>query len=251
MTRRIACVLVLSLIATLFLSIPTTAVDITDLLHQELIKTKIIQETETEPLVFDVVPLYNQLDYAHIPYGEGHRTIATSGCGITCLAMVATYLTDTVYTPAELAARFASRYAWHGTSASIFPDSEELLGLKYDKTTYSWDEAYAALQNGQVIVTLVSAGNIFTNGGHYIVLAGLTETGKIIVNDPNGANYTKLANGFKNGFYPEDIAYKNQGYFIYARKDAPLAEITNGSVFAKEFVDEDLFNYINKKLNAD
>lgn len=249
MIKKIAILLVLTILLSLILTTSASAISLEDLLHQELLKNKATQESQTE-LVFDKVPLYNQLDYAAYSYGEGDRTIATSGCGITCLAMVATYLTDTVYTPVELAERFASRYAWHGTSASIFPDSEELLGLNYDKTTYSWDEAYAALKNGQIIVTLVGAGNIFTNGGHYIVLTGVTKDGKILVNDPNGANYTKLANGFKNGFYPEDIAYDNHGYFIWERKDAPIAEISNGSFFAKEFVNEGLFNYINTRLNA-
>ena len=43
------------------------------------------------------VPRYFQTDYPYIKFGNG--TIATSGCSITCLAMVATYLTDHEYTP--------------------------------------------------------------------------------------------------------------------------------------------------------
>ena len=249
MIKRISIIIVLSILLTMIITPSVQAISISEYFQQELIRSSLAQTAAEAELVFYEVPLYNQLDYDDVPYGQGSRTIATSGCGITCLAMVATYLTDTVYTPADLAERFASKYAWQGTSASIFPDSEELLGLNYDKTTYRWEEEYEALKNGQVIVTLVGAGNIFTNGGHYIVLAGLTEDGKIIVNDPNGANYKRLKNGFENGFYPEDIAYDNHGYFIWERKDAPLEEIDSGSFFAKEFVNEGLFRYINNGLN--
>ena len=40
-------------------------------------------------------PLYSQLDYPNKRFGSG--TVATSGCGITSLAMVATYLTGHAY----------------------------------------------------------------------------------------------------------------------------------------------------------
>ena len=49
-------------------------------------------------------PLYSQLDYPNKRYGSG--TVATSGCGITSLAMVATYLTGHAYFPDELAGYF-------------------------------------------------------------------------------------------------------------------------------------------------
>lgn len=229
---------ILLLIVMLFtVAIPASAEGLNEELLKMIISNKVTEEQENTKLVFDEVPLFNQLDYSDYKYGQAPRTIATSGCGITCLAMVATYLTDTVYSPIELAERFGDKYAWHGTSASIFPDSEELLGLDYDRTTYSWDVVYEALKNGQVAVALVNSNSIFTNGGHYIVLAGLMPDGKIIVNDPNGANYTKLANGFKNGFYPIDISYGASGYFIWEKKVDPDT-VANASFFTQEFVME-------------
>ena len=50
------------------------------------------------------VPLYFQNDYPDQRYGNG--TVATSGCGITSLAMVATAMTGYVYRPDELADYF-------------------------------------------------------------------------------------------------------------------------------------------------
>ena len=61
-------------------------------------------ETQPEKTVIDAVPRYYQSDYPYIKFGYG--TMATSGCSVTCLAMVATYLTDQVYTPEQMAYHF-------------------------------------------------------------------------------------------------------------------------------------------------
>lgn len=234
--KLMSVLLVVTIMSTFF--VPANAEGIEDEIIKTMISNKITEEQEDTALVFDEVPLFNQRDYADYSYGEAPRTIASSGCGITCLAMVATYLTDTVYSPIELAERFGDEYAWHGTSASIFPDSEELLGLNYDKTTYDWDVVYKALQNGQVAIALVNANSIFTSGGHYIVLAGLTEDGKIIVKDPNGYNYDKLKNGFANGFYPVDIYYGGSGYYIWEKKETQ--EVTTKEIIiVEELIDNE------------
>ena len=62
------------------------------------------QPTEPELQSVDAVPLYFQTDYPDTLYGSG--TIETSGCSITSLAMVATYMTGHVYMPDELAGYF-------------------------------------------------------------------------------------------------------------------------------------------------
>ena len=50
------------------------------------------------------VPLFFQTDYPNDRYGSG--TVASSGCGITSLAMVASYMTGHTYYPDELADYF-------------------------------------------------------------------------------------------------------------------------------------------------
>ena len=52
------------------------------------------------------IPLYFQTDYPEIRYGAG--SIATSGCSVTCLAMVATALTGHEYMPDQLAEYFSA-----------------------------------------------------------------------------------------------------------------------------------------------
>ena len=164
------------------------------------------------------VPLFNQKDYPDAPYGI-YGSVSTHGCGITCLAMVATYLHDRFYAPDVLAEQFGSYNTEHGSEWRLFEDSAEELGLDLEKRTYSWDEVEAALANGQVVISLQSGG-IFTDGGHFIVLTGMNENGRITVNDPYGGNYQNgnLQYGFANGFTASQVRSNGGPYWIYAPK---------------------------------
>ena len=63
-----------------------------------------VTEPDTaEPYWLDI-PLYFQNDYPETMFGTG--SVASSGCSITCLAMVATYMTGREYLPDELARYF-------------------------------------------------------------------------------------------------------------------------------------------------
>ena len=86
---------------------------------------------------------------------------------------------------------------------------------------YDWDVVIDALNNGQPVVCLQKSG-LFTNSGHFIVLTGLTEDGKIIVNDPNGNNWNKntiMFEGFQNGFTERQIKQSAVAYWIYGEKE--------------------------------
>lgn len=187
----------------------------------ELIKRELVKEVEkpTEE-IYEEVPLYWQTDYPDIPYGD-YGTIASHGCGITSLAMVATYLTDIEYTPVVLAEQFGNYNTPRGSYWSLFKDSAEVLDLGYVRQTSSWEEAYDALKENRVVIVICSSESIFTSGGHFIVLAGLTEDGKIIVNDPNKWNYKKqaLADGFENGFTEVEVYTGAKAFWIYEQKN--------------------------------
>ena len=114
-------------------------------------------------------------------------TFGLTGCGPTSLAMVYQGLNRTVdRTPHDMAVLaeergFMSEY--NGTDGTFFTSIAGELGLN------CW-EAYPDASN---IVDELSAGNViianlapgyFTVGGHFFVLAGLTDDGKVIVNDP-------------------------------------------------------------------
>lgn len=167
----------------------------------------------------DKVPLYNQLDFPNTPYGR-YGSVASHGCGITSLAMVASYLQDVEYSPADLAKQFGNYNTEKGSYWILFEDSAKVLGLDLQERTYDTKVVMEALRNGQVVIALQGKG-LFTDGGHFIVLTGLTEEGKILVNDPNGANYYKnstLIKGFAQGFTPKQVFADGGPYWIYAKK---------------------------------
>ena len=129
------------------------------------------------------VPLYFQTDYPDTRYGHG--TVATSGCGITSLAMVATYLTGHDYYPDELAHYFGGRAE---NNIQRLEYGSDTLQLPWRKAKDFWDVT-AALNDGDIVIALMSSSSIFTSSQHFIVLTGLNEDGKIMVNDPYEPNY--------------------------------------------------------------
>ena len=164
------------------------------------------------------VPLYFQADYPHVPYGR-YGTVASHGCGITCVAMAFTYLLDYEILPDQLALEFGHYNTEHGSYHSLFPDSAEVYGLTGERT-YDWDTVVEALEAGHIVIANPTE-NIFTDGGHFILLYGITEDGKILVHDPNKYNYTKgwtLMDGFENGFEQKYIKWCSP-FWIYQLKD--------------------------------
>ena len=186
--------------------------------------------------ILNEVPRYNQLEYTQ-PYGNvtldsngAQATIRNSGCGITCLAMVASYVNDDpTLTPDVLAERYGKYNTSVGSAWSLFTETSQELGLGEVKQVHDWGagEIEQALRDGCIIISNQRGGK-FTTGGHYIVLTGISEVTnengeteiKIHVNDPNGANWEKgnMVDGFENGFRPEDIKYHSAAYWIYEPK---------------------------------
>ncbi len=157
------------------------------------------------------MPLYYQTDYPDIRYGSG--TIASDGCGITSLAMVATYLTGHTYLPDELADYFGG---YTGNNVERLEYASDMLRLPW-KEAENWHEAESALAQGDVVIVLENGKSIFTQGQHFIVLTGLTEDGKILVSDTYKPNYDKwdMKEGFKNGFTEGQICAGWSGAWIY------------------------------------
>lgn len=165
------------------------------------------------------IPLFNQNEYSE-PYGN-YGTVASHGCGITCVAMLDSYYKDTTTSPAFLAKVFGNYNTSVGSLWSLFPDTASKLEIPYQGQTYSWTEVVKALQNGQPVVSIQNENGVFTSGGHFILLTGITVDGRILVNDPNGNNYRKpaLQDGYANGFSQQIIQQGSSGsYWIYGVK---------------------------------
>lgn len=130
------------------------------------------------------IPHYLQTDYGNIPYGGG--SIATSGCGPTSFAMVASYLTGKTITPVDAVSWCGNSYykPGVGTYWSYFAAAASHFGCGSVTQTNDPNKVLQALSEGHPVISSQSAG-LFTRGGHFIVLRGVTASGKVLVNDPN------------------------------------------------------------------
>lgn len=176
-------------------------------------------ETVPVKVIYDYVPVYFQTDYPDVEFGKG--TIATSGCSITCLAMVATYLTDQEYTPPQLAQNFGS-YGETNIDRLNYGIQQMQLPCRY---TYDADETLQAVREGKVAIALMGETSIFTNSQHFIAIVGMGEYGKFLVNDPMEANYTAgsrhMKESFATGFSHIDLRSGFSGAWIFDKEAMP------------------------------
>lgn len=128
-------------------------------------------------------------------YGSG--PMGLTGCGPTCLSMVAIYLTgNTDLTPAWMA-DYAMNNGYYdyednsGSYWSLMTDGAYGLGIDVVEITTEEDRMIRNLDVGNPIIAIVGEGQ-FTDGGHFIVITGHSD-GYFTVNDPNSvANSERL-----------------------------------------------------------
>ena len=173
---------------------------------------------EEKPAV-KVVPRYYQTDYPHIKFGNS--TIATSGCSVTCLAMVATYMTDQEYTPVQMAYHFG-RYGKNNIQRLDYGLSE--MQLPYERLS-SVIDVLDRIRHGKIAIAMMDDESVFTNEQHFIVIAGMTEDGKFIVHDPLGDNYEdapmNVKNGYDNGFEDFYLMRGFSGGWVFDKASMP------------------------------
>lgn len=122
--------------------------------------------------------------WGYAPYGTS--TVAVSGCGPTCLAMVLAGLTgDASITPAVVAA--------YGTENDYIDEENNTYWSFMEEAPRNWNiacreigadenEVGAELSLGHPIICSVGPGD-FTKNGHFIVLVGY-QNGEVTVYDP-------------------------------------------------------------------
>lgn len=160
--------------------------------------------------------VYLQQDYATTSYGSS--TVGRGGCGITTMAMLATYMTDELYTPAMLAKDYYKYHDENGTMAELFVYVPAELGFQLDHRTFSIDEAIQALLEGNRVVSLQVLGN-FTSAGHYLLLQQYyPDDDTFQVRDSNIANYGKLEGHKVDYFTRFDITSGGTNFFIFQKK---------------------------------
>lgn len=168
---------------------------------------------------FPQVMVYLQQDYFYYPFGD--REIGKNGCGITAWAMLATYMTDSLQTPAMMADRFSEQYfdyAGHSTNGNIFSYAPAEMGFYLDKMAFDLDEVTEALENGQVLISRQQKGH-FTSTGHFLVVVGHREDDDTFqVRDSNIYNYGNKAGHRIDGFTRSDLLSGGGLFYIMQRK---------------------------------
>ena len=170
---------------------------------------------ETEPKVerihYDAVPNYFQNDYPDQRFGRG--MVSDSGCSITCLAMVASYMTGHEYLPDELADYFGG---YGQTNIHKLEYGSDKLQLPWRRAENVHD-MLRAVNDGCLAILMMNENSIFCDSPHFIVVAGMTEDGKYLVNDPNKYTYEVWGpkQGFENGFEEISLIQGYAGGWIY------------------------------------
>ncbi|MCI8402881.1 MAG: C39 family peptidase [Lachnospiraceae bacterium] len=150
---------------------------------------QLLIETAMGPMLY-----YNQGDshWADHLYG-GRDPMRDYGCGPTVTAMLINAFSDQPITPDEMAdwcAQNGSHASGSGSYHSIIPKTLSAFGLQVDSVAgIDAEEAAGLLGSGHVLVALMGKG-AFSNGGHFIIIAGLLEDGKVSVADSNNFENT-------------------------------------------------------------
>lgn len=143
---------------------------------------------------FDIVGIsagapyaYNQTDsrWGNKMYGKS-GTIGEAGCGPTALAIAVASLTSNQVTPYDVAqwsVENGYRCEGNGSYHSLIPNGGAHYGLTVTGVGNDSKRLVDALKNGKLVIAIMSKGH-FTSSGHFIVLRGVTEGGKILVADP-------------------------------------------------------------------
>lgn len=172
-----------------------------------------IYDFETFPYRSNI-PLYFQTTYTQ-PFANG--TIRSAGCGITSLSMICTYLYDEVITPDMML-----KYQCSTEPAATMENAIRIMNMNCTKYygMAALENLDIAIENDCPIIVLYRGPSLFTEGGHFVVIAGKNEEGKYIVNDPNLENYYKswMVDRFVNGFSRQDIIYGLCGIYIFDSK---------------------------------
>ncbi|MBR4082006.1 MAG: gamma-glutamyl-gamma-aminobutyrate hydrolase family protein [Clostridia bacterium] len=131
---------------------------------------------------------YCQLDYEHVPYlspmGNGHGNISNNGCGVCSASMVVENMLGVSFPPEEAAklAKMCGAREVFGTDFYTYaPVLAARWGLKV-RDTEDAAEALRFLQEGRGMIVANVRGDrpddgyigVFSNGGHYVVIAEAT-----------------------------------------------------------------------------
>jgi len=186
--------------------------------------------------------VFNQNNYGNVLYpapSYEKATVKSSGCGPTCMAMVVSNMSGKTIDPVAMAAyaiKVKARVSG-GTDMNILA---EKIGKDYDlnfKTTNNESILLDHLRKGGMAIANVGGNRpgymgVFSDGGHFIVVAGLSADEKVIVLDPGyyQGKYQKPGRTGKVKMQGNncicdisvltmDTANRNPSYWLFTRKE--------------------------------
>lgn len=148
------------------------------------------------------IKYYYQTDYLGEPYGNiKHKTMVSSGCGPTSVAVVATAFLGEAGNDPITVKNWICKQGGCSNNGTYWQQMKDYLtnrGLKveaiWNKTANVNTSFRNALADNALIIILVRdnghCSNEFTSGGHYFVLTGLTSDGKVEIAEVNSRSRT-------------------------------------------------------------
>ncbi len=145
--------------------------------------------------VLSIVPLY-QFHYTKTVcvIGGEEKSVKTSGCGATCVAMVLRFMKEDYEVTPQTVFDWAYEtgyYKGDGLSHLALSRYLSISGVQ-SRWTGSTTDVLDALKAGKPVIAHMGPGT-FADNGHYILLRGIDENGLILVNDPNSRRLTQEA----------------------------------------------------------
>lgn len=153
-----------------------------------------IIETLGDEIVPGKIPMFFQFDkrWKDEKYGDG--TMEFTGCGPVCLSMVLCGLNGTAEYDPLTVAKLADARGYYAAGAgslwTLMSEGAESFGLTVHEVRFDKEHIRDELLGGRPVICIMGPGD-FTTTGHFIVLCGINEDGKIIVHDPNSEERSK------------------------------------------------------------
>lgn len=165
----------------------------------------------------DNITYYCQWDtrWAGYPYGSG--TIQSSGCGITCMAMVVSTLCNNTVAPPAMADLSMQNNGYVKGAGSSMPNvvaaASRLYGLSYQMISISDVPFYINNKHAFIIWGCKTGYFSSSSAGHVMIIRGVDASGNYLLADPNRKeNNTKA-------FSPAFIDRQAKGYYIAVWKE--------------------------------
>ena len=163
----------------------------------------------------DSVPLLMQWDarWGYTKYAG--NAFGLTGCGPTCLSMVALYLTHDVSLTPTYIAEFSKKNGYSidgsGSAWTLISQGGRKLGLRVTEIPLDQDRMIRNLQLGYPIICIMGPGD-FTDSGHFIVITGLNNNGEFTINDPNSYERSQKTWSF------EELQYQIRNLWICQKR---------------------------------